>query len=108
VALLDTGAMWSVIDGDTADLLKDDLEDLESPVRLNTRHGSHTGTLQRLEVELLADPGAGSDLSVETTVLVIPEWPGPVVLGFQGMLEHVRFALDPDDERPTFYFGPRA
>jgi hypothetical protein len=107
VALLDTAAAWSVIDGSTAELLEGHLEDLESPIRLSTRHGPQDGKLHRLEVELLADPDAGSDLSVDATVLVIPEWPGPVVLGFHGLLEHVRFALDPDDDRPIFHFGPR-
>lgn len=107
LALLDTAAEWSVVDGDTARLLRDHLEDLELPITMMTRHGPFTGTLHRIDVELLADPTSGSDLMLDATVLVLPGWPGPVVLGFRGLLESVRFALDPDDQGPTFYFGPR-
>jgi len=36
-------------------------------------------------------------------------WPGPTVLGYRGLLERVRFALDPGTGGPPmFFFGPTA
>jgi hypothetical protein len=106
LALLDTGAEWTVIGNQTADLLRSDLEDLEEEIRYATRHGILAGRLHRLPITLLADPGRGSDLQVESTIVVIREWPGPIVLGFRGLLEWIRFALDPSfDGRGTFFFG---
>lgn len=106
LALLDTGAMWSVLDDGTAKVLGGHLEDLNIPVPMATRFGKYEGSLHRLDIELLADPGAGNDLAIEATVLVLPAWPGPVVLGVRGLLERVRLALDLGSVQPWFYFGP--
>jgi hypothetical protein len=103
VALLDTGAEWSVLDGGIAASLRSELEDLEVDIDLCTRLGLVHGRLHRLTVELLADAAGGESLMVDATILVVPGWIGPVVLGMSGMLERVRLALDP--EGPTFYFG---
>jgi hypothetical protein len=52
-----------------------------------------TGDLHRLAVRFVADQG--SDLEVTGTVLVAREWTGPTVLGYYGLLDRVRLAIDP-------------
>lgn len=105
-AMLDTGAEWSVISEHTASIVHDQIVDLDlEPIRYWTRRGLHEGRLQRVSIELLADPSRGNDLVCDATVLVIRGWEGPDTLGFRGCLERIRFALDPDDEDPLFYFG---
>ncbi len=94
-ALLDTGAAWSVIGADLAILLDADLGEPLEPLMLSTRLGLLRGHLHRLPITLVADPGCGSDLAVDATVAVIADWPGPVVLGYRGLLERVRFAFEP-------------
>jgi hypothetical protein len=60
-----------------------------------------------LDIHLLADLG-GTDIKVESTVLVTGDWSGPTVLGFHGFLEKLRFALDPGvaEGEEIIYFGP--
>jgi hypothetical protein len=107
VALLDTGAEWSVLGGSTAELVQDDLEDLDQPLDLSSRFGRFTGSLYRLDVIFAADPGLGHELRINATVLVVASWPGPIVLGYRGLLERARLALDPSAEgRPLIFFGP--
>ena len=107
VALCDTGADWSVVGGDTAELLEEYLGPQNELISMNTRFGLLEGYLRNLEIHLLADPGMGADVKVESTVLVIKEWPGPTVLGFHGFLEKLRFALDPGvaPDQEIIYFG---
>jgi hypothetical protein len=50
---------------------------------------------------LLADEGR--ELEVDATVFACPHWPGPNFLGYGGLLERIRLALDP--HRRHFYFG---
>ena len=107
MALPDTGAQWSVLGDWAAELLGDELDDLDEVIELSTRHGRFSGKLARVTIWLLADPGCGFDLPIEATVLVAGGWPGPTVLGYRGMLERVRLALDPDaGGQSMFFFGP--
>jgi hypothetical protein len=107
VALLDTGAQWSVLGGELAELLREDLEDLGESLELGTRLGRFTGALNRLDIILAADADLGRDLRIDATVLVVPDWPGPIVLGYRSLLERTRVALDPSVEgRPMIFFGP--
>lgn len=62
----------------------------------STRLGSMPGRLQRVLVTLIADEGANAE--VDATVFVAPAWTGPVVLGYRGFLERLRFGLDPGKE----------
>ena len=91
-ALLDTASTFSVISGATADILGD---------------GRRDGQLSRLGIRVVADPGWGVDLDVDATVLVLPTWPGPTVLGGRGFLERVRVAIDPGPPSgdAVFFFG---
>ena len=45
----------------------------------------------------------GESLDVEATVFQSPDWRGPSFLGYQGLLQRIRFAVDP--ETNLFYFG---
>lgn len=106
-ALLDTGAEWSVIDADTARILGDQLGPSTEPITLLTRFGKIKGCLHRLNITLLAEKNCGSDLSVDGTVFVSEDWPGPIVLGYHGCLERIRIALDPGvtEGQQIFFFG---
>ena len=106
-AFLDTGAEWSMIGGDTAALLEAHLGPPIRSLTMSTRLGRVFGELHRVSITLLADPGQGSDLTIESTSFVSEEWEGPVVLGYRGFLERMRFALDPGiiPGEQIFYFG---
>ncbi|MDM8550012.1 hypothetical protein QUF72_08050 [Desulfobacterales bacterium HSG2] len=74
---------------------------------MSTRLGTIFGELHRVSITLLTDPGQGDELTVESTTFVSEEWEGPVLLGYRGFLERMRFTLDlgvtPGDR--IFYFG---
>lgn len=104
-AALDTGSINFLCHPEIARLL--------SP----SAHGSykHTfrgetleGALERHDLTFVADQG--QELTINVTVFIPNEgeeifWPpgAPSYLGFQGCLQSVRFAIDPEENR--FYFG---
>lgn len=102
LAQLDTGAAWSVLDPVvarslglfyTGGLL----------TRLETRFGSQEGRLVRVPIQFIADHG--TSLDTEATFFISPDWPpGRTFLGYSGLLDAMRFALDPQANH--FYFGP--
>lgn len=96
VALLDTGAQWSILGGGLAETLLAARKPSGETLRLSSRLGVVSGTLERVRISLLSELGCGSDLDVDATVLLAPVWTGPVVLGTRGLLERVRFEIDPD------------
>ncbi len=101
LAQMDTGAPWSILDAQVAEalaLLHGDGE----PKRLSTRIGVFNGRLERTRIHIVADEG--DSLGVDATVWVSPDWPGSTFLGYGGLLERIRFAIDPGDS--SFYFGP--
>lgn len=106
LAMLDTGAHWTLIGPEHIELLKNELGAGLDTFRMSTRLGVFSGTLHRLPIRLLAD--RGSDITVDATCLALEGWPGPSVLGFSGFLERLRFALDPGDMRTPaqIHFGP--
>lgn len=105
-ALLDTGAQWSLIGGEVADALRDQVDDEAHDVTLQTRLGTVRGRLHRVPITLVADEGI--DLSVQSSILLAPEWKGPLILGYGGFLERFRMALDPGSgpgDSPWLLFG---
>ena len=104
LAALDTGAAWTVLEPEIAELLG--LFDGSGEVvsRLETPFGPFQGRLERVVMTLLAEEG--QDLEVEATVFVCRDWPRENFLGYAGLLERVRFALDPP--RRHFHFGAPA
>ena len=70
--------------------------------RLSSRFGTLEGYLVRLPITFLADEG--ESLATEGTFFVSTDWPLSVsFLGYSGLLDSIRFALDPQANH--FYFG---
>ena len=63
--------------------------------------GNFRGKLVRVSVSLVAD--AGESLNLDATFFVSSEWAHATFLGYSGLLERIRFAIDP--QRNLFYFG---
>ncbi len=100
LAVLDTGADWSVIQTEIAIVLG--LLDLDGePKTITSRLGTYHGKLVRVNAELVAEEGESVQLS--STVFVCEDWPAGTFVGYHGLLERVRFAVDP--ERNSFFFG---
>ncbi|UCH98605.1 MAG: hypothetical protein JSV88_05275 [Candidatus Aminicenantes bacterium] len=74
---------------------------------MSTRLGRISGSLYRINITLIAEKNRDYDLTVESSVFVSKEWEGPIVLGYRGFLEKIRFALDPGvvPGEQMFYFG---
>ena len=105
-AMLDTAAPWCVVAGALASLLTNQGSILVPRLVLSTRLGDFSGALSRVSMTLLADEG--DSLSVEATVFLCRDWPGPNVIGYNGLMERIRFALDPSLNTlilAPFYFG---
>jgi hypothetical protein len=102
LAQLDTGAAWSVLDLATAEALEllDGDGDRE---RMRTHVGIVEGKLERVPLKLFAEEG--DSLAIEATFLVSRDWPGRTFLGYTGLLDRVRIALDPSPGKNWFYFG---
>jgi hypothetical protein len=71
------------------------MNDEGEPKRLSTRFGSIGGQLKRTHITILADDG--DSIELEATVFVPTEWTGGNFLGYGGLLERVRFAVDPQE-----------
>lgn len=102
VAQLDTGAAWSVLEPRVANLLG--LLELDEPVTiLETRFGTKRGRLVKVPIQFLADEGTSFEM--EGTFFICPDWPpGRNFLGYSGLLDSIRFAVDAQVNQ--FYFGP--
>jgi len=101
-AQVDTGAAWSALDPVLArnfGLLG--MEGLRT--QLQTHFGILQGTLIRLRVTFLAKEGLHLDTSAP--FFISPDWPpGRNFLGYSGLLDSIRFAVDAQANH--FYFGP--
>ena len=100
-AQLDTGAAWSILDAEVAEALSL-LGGSGAPARISTRYGPVEGRLERTSLEILADQG--DSLVINATVWVSPDWRSGNFLGYGGLLERIRFAVDPSEN--AVYFGP--
>jgi hypothetical protein len=100
-AQVDTGAAWSVLDPQIARRLGYLNLDGER-IRLDTRLGRKQGILVPIPFRFLADDGEPFD--TEGIFFICPDWPpGRTFLGYSGLLDSMRFALDPQANH--FYFG---
>lgn len=100
-AQLDTGAAWSVLPPDIA---RDAGIPIDSgdPAKLSSRFGIKDGFLVRVPYTLPAE--GGKSFESEGIFFVSEDWPeGLTFLGYSGLLDSIRFALDP--QRHDFYFG---
>ncbi len=100
LAQLDTGAAWSVLQRDIAEELGL-LDGTGELVRMQTAAGTLHGRLERVPLRLLADQG--SSLEIQATFFVSSRWNGGTFLGYSGLLDRLRIALD--CPRNLFYFG---
>jgi hypothetical protein len=102
LAQLDTGAAWSILAPDVAQGARISVE-AGDPARLSTRFGLKNGRLVRAAFSLIAEEG--DPLDTEGTFFVSPDWPeGLNFLGYSGLLDSIRFAVDAQANH--FYFGP--
>jgi len=101
LAILDTGAPWCIFAPEVSSSFARYLEPVSGPILLSTRLGMFRGGLHRRVITLTAE--RGEPLNVEATVFMSPDWPGPNFLGYQGLLQRIRFAIDPENN--LFYFG---
>jgi hypothetical protein len=110
-AFVDTGGVYLWCPPHLADDLGVNLEDGDPVGPIWSARGRFEGVLLRVPLILLAEEG--HSLVIESTVFIprlklgeeLPE-DFPLVLGMQGCLERLRFAVDPNDD--TFYFGDLA
>ena len=102
LALLDTGAEWSVLEREIAESVGLTGADGQA-IRLKHKNGESSGKLVKANVRLLADEG--EDLVVEATVFVPDEHHnvGGTFVGYTALLEQVRLGLDPQNNQ--IYFG---
>ena len=101
LAQLDTGSAWSVLAPDIAQAVGLRSETGE-PKKLSARGLIFDGHLVRVPVLILADEG--DSLEVTATVFISNDWPaGKNFIGYSGLLESIRIALDPQSN--DFYFG---
>jgi predicted aspartyl protease len=100
LAQVDTGAAWSILTPEVAEEMS--LFDEQGvPMHLSTRFGPIDGHLKRTKITILADEG--DSVEIEATVFISRMWPAGNFLGYGGLLERVRFAVDP--QQNFFYFG---
>lgn len=100
LAQLDTGAAWSTLQLDIAELIGV-LDGDGEPTEMLTNQGLVRGRLERAPLTLVADEGISLDL--DATFLVSRDWRGGTFLGYTGLLDKLRIALDPPAY--FFYFG---
>ncbi len=103
LALVDTGGHFFIPSPDVLASIRKDLTDSFDRTSLMTAQGRIHGELYRHHLVLIA--AEGEDLDVDATVFVSSEWNGPSIFGYTGMLERIRFAVDPENN--LFYFGAR-
>jgi len=100
LAQIDTGAAYSMLEAQTAEEL-DLFGQKGHTARISTRIGTFNGRLVRIPLTLVADEGTSLDL--EGTFFVSREWNGATFLGYVGLLDRLRIALD--SPANLFYFG---
>ena len=101
LAIVDTAATWCVFNWKVGTTLAQSFEPIPGRSVVSTRLGLFRGSLYRIPLRL--DAEEGEFLEVEATVFLSPDWTGPNFIGYQGLLQRIRFAVDP--EANLFYFG---
>ena len=100
--MVDTAAPWCIFEPTVGDFVRENFYLVSRDVSLSTRLGIFRGDLYR--GPLFFEALEGEPLDVEATVFVSSDWPpGMSFLGYEGLLQRIRFAVDP--EVNLFYFG---
>lgn len=100
-ALLDTGGHYCILNEEVAAFFGDQFGESLGETVLRTAHGPVRGPLYLLRIELIAR--VGEDLEFEVVALIPPGWRAPNFFGYSGVLDRLRFAIDPESNR--FYFA---
>jgi predicted aspartyl protease len=101
LALVDTGSPYCMFDREIVEALGLSFDDGEK-IKLKTKDMLVIGRLDRLDVTLAADEGTSQ--TIEATVFVSEDWHFGAFIGYGGLLERIRFGIDPQTN--SFYFGP--
>lgn len=101
VAMVDTAAPWCIFTPSIGKSLRSDFHPIAEELILSTRLGRFRGGLYLVPVTFPAL--VGEPLVLDATVFASPDWPGGNFLGYEGLLQRIRFAVDP--ETNLFYFG---
>lgn len=99
LARLDPATPWVVLNGELTDTLG--LGAHGPSIHLQTAAGRMKGTLERYPIVLAAEKG--QSLEIDATLFVCSEWRRGNFLGYTGLFERIRFAIDPATQ--LFYFG---
>jgi hypothetical protein len=100
-AMVDTAAPWCIFAAQIGRSLRHEFYPVADGVLLTTRLGTYRGNLYL--VPLIVPALDGESLALDATVFLSPDWPGGNFLGYEGLLQRIRFAVDP--EANLFYFG---
>jgi hypothetical protein len=98
--LLDTGATQCVLEWDVGEPLLSQSEDAV-PVERALGGGVHRGFAFPVAITFPADEG--DPVSIGSIAWTAETFHGPNLVGYGGLLEKMRFALEPAENR--FYFG---
>ena len=101
MAVVDTAAPWCIFKPTIGGVIRARLSPVDQNVELSTRLGVIPGDLYRLPITLPAEEG--ENLEVEATIFLSPDWRGENFVGYLGLLQRIRFAVDPQSN--LFYFG---
>lgn len=102
LALVDTGGHYCVLPAKLVGKL--DLDDQLTETELRTAHGLVRGGIFSHRLKFMAREG--DDLDIEAMIFASPDWHGPPILGYVGVLDRIRFAVDPGEN--GFCFGALA
>lgn len=102
LALLDTGAHYCILNEEAAGLTQSYLTSSLGQVDIRTAYGLVRGPLYSHRIRLIAE--VGDPLDIETMVFVPPDWQAPCFIGYTGVLDRIRFAID--SPKNQFFFGP--
>lgn len=110
LAIVDSGAPYSILAPDQADALNIDLSAENSyETNILTRLGKVRGSICRVPVELMADEGTGAGFDEASVFIPSDPWmqwpPDLNFIGLQNLLFRIRFAVDPHPDKQLFYFS---
>ena len=98
--MVDTAAPWCIFEPAVGRAIRDHVEIIEENVSIDSRLGRFQGVLGNGRLKIVAEEG--ENLDVEVLMFLSANWPGGNILGYEGFLDRIRFAVDP--HRNRFYF----
>ncbi len=99
VARVDTAAPYVILNSELNRQIG--LNMTSDQIPLHTAAGRKEGSLERVPITLIAE--GGESLEVDATLFVCDDWDRGSFLGYGGLLERIRVAVDPSSRK--YYFG---